>query len=78
MQRRGLDFHDAVRVFQGEVATAQDLQQDYNKDRSIIAGYLNDRLVVMVWTPRGNARHIISMRYFHEKERAVRFRRSGK
>jgi uncharacterized protein len=36
--------------------------------RFISAGYLRGRMVVIVWTPRGNARHIISMRYCHDKE----------
>jgi uncharacterized protein len=25
-------------------------------------------MVVIVWTPRGDARHVISMRYCHAKE----------
>jgi uncharacterized DUF497 family protein len=29
---------------------------------------LDSRLVVFVWTPRGSARRIISMRHCHERE----------
>ena len=65
---RGLDFADAGTVFAGEVATRPDDRQDYGEDRFITAGHLAGRLVVLVWTPRGNARHIISMRYAHAKE----------
>jgi uncharacterized protein len=36
--------------------------------RFISAGYLRGRMVVIVWTPRKDARHIISMRYCHAKE----------
>jgi uncharacterized DUF497 family protein len=39
--------------------------------RFITAGFLDDRMVVMVWTPRGKARHIISMRYAHAKEQKL-------
>jgi uncharacterized protein len=34
-------------------------------------------LVVMVWTQRGNARHIISMRHCHAKEEEIWLRRMG-
>jgi uncharacterized DUF497 family protein len=29
---------------------------------------LTDRMVVLVWTPRGEARHIISMRKANDRE----------
>jgi hypothetical protein len=29
---------------------------------------LDPRLVVLVWTQRGSARRIISLRHFHERE----------
>ncbi|HEU4372281.1 MAG TPA: BrnT family toxin [Telluria sp.] len=31
-------------------------------------GLLRDRWTVVVWTPRGEARRIISMRYANERE----------
>jgi uncharacterized DUF497 family protein len=31
-------------------------------------GWLDSKLVVFVWTPRGTARRIISMRHCHERE----------
>jgi uncharacterized DUF497 family protein len=39
--------------------------------RFITAGFLDNRLVVLVWTPRGEARHIMSMRYAHAKEQKL-------
>jgi hypothetical protein len=65
---RGLDFVDAAEVFAGLVATAPDLRRDYGEARFISAGALRDRFVVIVWTPRGNARHVISMRFCHDAE----------
>jgi uncharacterized DUF497 family protein len=65
---RGLDFADAALVFDGEVRTAPDERRDYGEDRYITAGHLRGRLVVMVWTPRGQSRHVISMRHCHERE----------
>jgi uncharacterized protein len=29
------------------------------------------RMVMVVWTPRGNARHVISMRYCNARERKI-------
>ena len=68
LEKRGLDFADAGLVFMGKVATDQDVRRDYGEDRFITAGSLGDRMVILVWTPRGNARHIISMRYCHATE----------
>jgi len=50
LQERGLDFADAGRVFMGEVVTMQDQRQDYDEDRFITAGYIDDRMVV--WSGR--------------------------
>jgi uncharacterized DUF497 family protein len=69
LERRGIDFAtDAKKVFAGRTATWDDDRRDYGERRLITAGYLGARMVVMVWTPRGAARHIISMRFAHDKE----------
>ncbi|MCP5431732.1 MAG: BrnT family toxin [Alphaproteobacteria bacterium] len=68
LDERGLDFADAQLVFRGRHFTRNDDRRDYGEPRRITAGYLGDRFVVLVWTPRGEARRIISMRYGHESE----------
>jgi uncharacterized protein len=68
LQERGLDFADAGEVFSGLTFTAPDTRRDYGEVRLQTAGYLHGRFVVLVWTERGSARHIISMRYGHEPE----------
>jgi uncharacterized DUF497 family protein len=68
LKERTLDFADAGQVFENDVATRPDDRFDYGEDRFITAGYLNGRMVVVVWTLRGNARHIISMGHAHAKE----------
>jgi uncharacterized DUF497 family protein len=65
---RGLDFCRAGEVFAGRHYTADDLRQDYGEPRKITAGLLDGRMVVMVWTPRGESRRIISMRKANERE----------
>lgn len=68
---RGLDFACAVEVFAGRHFTGEDLREDYSEPRYITVGTLDARLVVMVWTPRGEARRIISMRKANEREQAI-------
>jgi uncharacterized protein len=75
LKHRGLDFARAAEVFTGRTATIVDDRRDYGETRLITAGRLDSRLVVMVWTQRGEARHIISMRHCHAKEEDIWRRR---
>lgn len=68
LQERGLDLLRAKEVFAGQHFTRADDRQDYGEPRFITAGWLDARLVVFAWTPRGAARRIISMRHCHERE----------
>lgn len=68
LRERGLDFARARVVFDGLTMTLPDQRQDYGEPRFITAGWLDARLVVLVWTPRGLARRIISMRKANERE----------
>jgi uncharacterized DUF497 family protein len=75
LRDRGLDFADAAQIFTGLHATAVDDRKDYGERRYISAGVLGGRVVVIAWTLRGNARHVISMRFCHAKE-AKRWRQA--
>ncbi len=68
LRERGLDFEDAAQVFAGTTLTIEDDRQDYGERRYQSMGMLNDRLVMLVWTHRGRARHIISMRKANDRE----------
>ena len=68
---RGLDFAEASRVFESRCVTFEDLRQVYGEQRFVTLGELGARLVVIVWTPRGAARRIISMRKANEREQAL-------
>ena len=68
LDERGLDLLRAKEVFAGLHFTRTDDRQDYGEPRFITAGWLDARLVVLAWTPRGAARRIISMRHCHERE----------
>lgn len=69
LENRGLDFEDAVHVFAGPVFDLEDDRQDYGETRWLTFGLLNERMVVLVWTQRGEARHVISMRKANDRER---------
>ena len=65
---RGLDMRRAKEVFAGHHFTRVDDRFDYGEPRFVTVGMLDSRLAVFVWTPRGSARRIISMRHCHERE----------
>jgi uncharacterized DUF497 family protein len=65
---RGLDFVDAEQVFAGLVFEFPDERFDYDEERIITVGLLAGRMVVIVWTRRGQDRHIISMRKANGRE----------
>lgn len=64
----GLDLRRAREVFGGLHLMRRDDRFDYGEPRFVTVGWLEGGLVVFVWTPRGSARRIISMRYCHERE----------
>ena len=68
LRERGIDFASAAEVFAARHVTAPDDRRDYGEARFITVGALADRVVAIVWTPRGDARRVISMRYVHAKE----------
>lgn len=67
---RGLDFEDALIVFEGPTVEIEDTRKDYGERRIICYGRLEDRLVVVGYTPRGADRHVFSMRKANDREQA--------
>jgi hypothetical protein len=74
---RGLDFADAARVFGGAVVEREDDRFDYGEVRVVTVGLLYDMVVVIAWTERDDARHVISMRRATKGEQHDYFRRVG-
>lgn len=68
LTERGLDFEDAAEVFAGTVVSIEDTRADYGETRINSVGHLRGRMVVMCWTQRADARHVISMRKANERE----------
>ena len=70
LAERGLDFAHAKHVFSGVTLTVEDDREDYGETRHQTMGKLGRRLVMVVWTPRGRNKRILSMRRCEKQERA--------
>jgi uncharacterized protein len=71
LNERGLDFADADVVFAGLTMAVQDTRRDYSEARFQTVGFLAGRMVMIVWTPRADARHVISMRKCNDREKEI-------
>jgi len=65
---RGLAFEDAAMVFAGLTLEMEDILENYGETRVICYGWLQGRMVVVGYTPRGADRHVFSMRKANERE----------
>lgn len=74
---RRIDFAEAERVFAGPTLDVEDTRENYGELRMRTFGLLEGRLALIVWTPRGDARHIISMRKCNEREIKTYLHRLG-
>ena len=68
LRERGLDFERSEEVFAELTIDIPDLRRDYGEPRINTVGHLDGRMVIVCWTPRGNARHVISMRKTNARE----------
>ena len=68
-EERGLDFEDALTVFEGTTVEVEDTRRDYGERRILCFGILAGGMVVVGYTPRGEARHVFSMRKANVRER---------
>lgn len=80
IQKHGLDFRDAKKIFEGSTIVDLDLRRDYGEDRWKAIGWLGNRTVVVIYTePTPQTTRIISFRkaltYEREEfEQAIRNR----
>lgn len=68
LTERGFDFVDASSIFLGPTFTMADDRVVYPEPRFITIGLLVERMIVIVWTPTGDGRRIISMRKANDRE----------
>lgn len=70
-RERGFDFRFAIRIFETNVDQIEDKRADYGEARFIATGQVQGEgcVLVVVWTPRGKFRRIISARRASRRER---------
>ena len=62
LKKHGIDFLDAEKIFSGITLTAEDTREAYGERRSLTLGLLEDQVVSVTHTERGDDIRIISIR----------------
>lgn len=68
IMERGLPFELAKEFDWSSALIREDLRKDYGERRFIALGYIAERLHALVFTPRSDALHIISLRKANDRE----------
>jgi len=71
LNERGFCFEYAARVFLGPTLERPDNRREYGEVRIQAIGRVIDDILFVVYTDRGDARHIISARLASRKERRL-------
>ena len=69
IRKHGIDFANAVRMFDGIVVERMDPRAGYGETRWIAIGIIDEREIVAVYTERGEERRMISARRATRHER---------
>ena len=67
-KRRGLHFADAIELLSGPHVRRHDTRRDYGEERAVAYGLIRGRMHVCVYTLRGDAYRIISLRKANRRE----------
>ncbi len=68
LERHGVALDDAAKLLKASPFIVEDRRSDYGEPRFIAYGWINARLHVCVYTLRGTARRIISLRKANRRE----------
>ena len=71
LTERGFGFEYAARIFLGPTLERLDNRREYGEVRIQAIGRVIDDILFVVYTDRGDARHIISARLASRKERRL-------
>ncbi|MBQ9420122.1 MAG: BrnT family toxin [Synergistaceae bacterium] len=78
IEKHGIDFADAVKIFDGFVYKVQDTRADYGEDRYVSVGLLGGIEISVIHTTRGDKERIISVRRARVKERKAYYEEAEK
>lgn len=68
VKKHGIDFDDAIQVFDDEYIEKLDDRFHYGEDRYIVIGEVNGITLIVVYTMRNNVCRIISARKANRRE----------
>ena len=71
IKQHGIDFQDAALIFEHPMLVKPDTRKDYGENRSVGLGLLFEVIVVIVFTKRGDAIRVISIRRANKNERKI-------
>ena len=71
LQERGFGFDYAALIFAGPTLEAVDTRRSYGETRIQALGMVGEDILMVVYTQRGDVRHIISARLASRKERRL-------
>jgi hypothetical protein len=71
LSERGFGFDYAARIFLGPTLERQDRRRDYGEVRLQAIGETGGDVLFVVYTDRGEVRHIISARLANRRERSA-------
>ncbi len=70
IEKHGIDFEDAIAIFEGRVLEKIAAARDFGETRFMAFGVTDGRELTVIYTPRGEGRRrIISARRAHRSER---------
>lgn len=68
IEERGLPFDLVENLDWNSAKIIEDIRKDYGERRFRVAGFINGRLYIVVFTPRNDAVHVISFRKANARE----------
>lgn len=68
LAERGISFESAQEFDWSTARVLQDLRFDYGEPRYQAIGFIHTRLHVLIFTPRDNTVHVISLRKANKRE----------
>jgi uncharacterized protein len=73
INKHGIDFKDALTIFDYDMVIIEDDRFNYGEQRLIAIGYLDGRIIVVVYTERQHIIRIISARKATKYEQRTYF-----
>ncbi len=68
IRKRGISYEVAASFEFSTVLIWKDTRMEYGEDRYCAIGHIGNRLHVLVFTPRNEATHVISLRKANKRE----------